>query len=116
MYIKVQKNKGGKMNLIALMSLLTVANTEDNYVKDHFEDGMDYIEEHATEGEEYFNDHMKDGIDYVEDHFEDGMDYVDDHMNQGAEHINDKTNTDLGTKINDVYKKIKSKIASLFKF
>ncbi len=86
------------MNLIALMSMLSIANTnnvttEDNYVKDHFEEGMDYLEDHATKGEEYFNKHMEEGFD----------------------HINDKTKSDLGTKLNKVYTSIKDKIFKLFK-
>ena len=107
------------MNLIALISMLTITTnnvpTEDNYVKDHFEEGMDYLEKHATEGEEYFNDHMEEGIDYLKDHAKEGEEYFDDHMKEGFYHINDKTKSDLGTKLNKVYTNIKDKIIKLFK-
>lgn len=108
------------MNLIALMSMLSIANTnnvttEDNYVKDHFEEGMDYLEDHATEGEEYLNEHMEEGMDYLKDHVKEGEEYFDDHMEEGFDHINDKTKSDLGTKLNKVYTSIKNKIFKLFK-
>ena len=108
------------MNLIALMSMLSIANTnnvttEDNYVKDHFEEGMDYLEDHATKGEEYFNKHMEEGMDYLEKHATKGEEYFNKHMEEGFDHINDKTKSDLGTKLNKAYTSIKDKIFKLFK-
>ena len=108
------------MNLIALMSMLSIANTnnvttEDNYVKDHFEEGMDYLEKHATKGEEYFNKHMEEDMDYLEKHATKGEEYFNKHMEEGFDHINDKTKSDLGTKLNKAYTSIKDKIFKLFK-